>query len=94
MLRRLLRSLLGRPAVAPNPDFGRLPPQPSDDAEGWLMEHLGNGVTLHFPPSERVERGPAVDLTIPPVPQRAATSLRWRQVFSAAGNRHDGTRTP
>jgi hypothetical protein len=93
-LSRLLLRWLARRAPTP-PDFGRLPPEPSDSSPEWLMERIGPGVARHFPPpATRVERGgPAVDPTAP-LPQPAPQRVRPGRLFSANGSSRDGTRTP
>jgi hypothetical protein len=70
-----------------------LPPQPSNDAEGWLMRQIAPGVWHHFPPSSgHVELGPAVDpLALPQHPRRP---LKPSEVLREAMRRRshdDGT---
>jgi hypothetical protein len=101
---RVIRKLPARPGVSSSrmqrPDFGPLPPEPSDDAPGWLMERLGPGIKRHFPLPGPVERGPAVDVLAgknPPPGGISPTGERaLRPLFRASGNWHDGTagRTP
>lgn len=88
MPREWLRRLLRRPKPGPGIGPDALPPERSDDAKGWLMERVGDGVKRHFPRPSRVERGPAVD-PLAPIPQTPEPPQGVR--FRAAGNRHDGT---
>jgi len=86
VLRRLLHRLLRRPAAAPGFGPDKLPP--TQDRDGWWIEHVSPGVTRHTPPSGPVQMGPACDLLRPPPlhpPQRASG------LFQPHGSRSDGT---
>jgi hypothetical protein len=84
-LRRLLRR--NSPHAANMPDV--VPPVPSTDAEGWLMERIDDNVWRHFPsagawgsrpPTRRAEANRPAPTTPQPPP-----------LFAPTGSRADGT---